>query len=416
MGEGMMPDLLFLCHRPPYPPDKGEKIRAWHVLNRLARTHRVHLGCLADEPVDEVLRAKLAGVCASVGCFAVRPLLQKFRALAGLRPGRPLTLDFFYSAGLARWIDERFARCPIDRLYVFSSGMAAYAFGRRAAIRVLDMVDVDSEKWRAYAAHHRWPLRALYRREADLLFAFERRAVLEFDRTLFVSEAELRHFVALAPDCGERLGWLENGVDLERFSPVRPYPCPYPEGAPNLVFTGTMDYWPNVDAVVWFAEQVMPRLRRERPEVRFHIVGANPAPRVLRLGESPGIHITRRVLDVRPYLAHADVAVAPLRIARGIQNKVLEAMAMARPVVATPAAFEGIRAVPGRDLLVCAGAEEMARRIIEILDGRHPQLRAAARRAVARNHDWLRTLQGLDELFPAEPHGQASRALARPTA
>ncbi len=410
----VMPDLLFLSHRVPYPPDKGEKIRAWHILMHLARTHRVHLGCLADEPVDDADLDALRRVCSRIGCFAVRPGVQKLRTLAGLRPARPLTIDFFYSAGLARWIEQSFAHHPIDRLYVYSSGMAAYGFGRRAATRVLDMVDIDSEKWRAYAAHQHGPLRALYRREADTLFAFERRAALEFDRTLFVSEAELRHFAALAPDCSERIGWLDNGVDLERFSPARLYPRPYPDDGGNLVFTGTMDYWPNVDAVIWFAGQVMPLLRRERPHLRFHIVGANPSPRILRLRGAPGINVTGRVPDVRPYLAHADVAVAPLRIARGIQNKVLEAMAMARPVVATPAAFEGVRAVPGRDLCVCATAQEMAWRIGEILDGAHPQLRVAARRAVERNHNWSYTLQCLDELFPADPQRQASLVSAGP--
>lgn len=396
-----MPELMFLCHRVPYPPDKGERIRAWRILTRLARTHRVHLGCLADAPVEDGVRDALGEVCAEVGCFAVRPRAQKLRALAGMRPGRPLTVDFFHSAGLWRWVEESFRRHEIERLYVFSSGMAAYGLGRRAAIRVLDMVDVDSEKWRAYAAHRRWPLRALYRREADTLLAFERRAAAAFDRTLFVSEAEARCFAALAPECAARTGWIENGVDLDWFSPERPYPCPYPEGADNLVFLGTMDYWPNVDAVVWFAEQVMPRLRRQRPRLRFHIVGASPSPRVLRLRDAPGIAVTGRVADVRPYLAHADVVVAPLRVARGTQNKVLEAMAMARAVVATPDAFEGVRAVPERDLLVCAGAEPMARRIVEILDGRHPHLPAAARRAVERGHDWSATLADLDALFPA---------------
>jgi sugar transferase (PEP-CTERM/EpsH1 system associated) len=411
-----MPDLLFLCHRVPYPPNKGEKIRAWHILAHLARTHRVHLGCLADDPADRIPAEALRRVCGEIGCFAVRPGVQKLRALARLRPGRPLTRDYFHSPELARWVAETFSRHPIERLYVYSSGMAGYAIGLRAAIRVLDLVDIDSEKWRDYAPRHGWPMRAIYRREADTLLAFERRAAMAFDRTLFVSEAEARHFAALAPECGERVGWLENGVDLERFSPMRPYPCPYPHDAQNLVFTGTMDYWPNVDAVLWFAETVMPLLRRQRPQLRFHIVGANPGHRLLRLRGAPGIEITGRVPDVRPYLAHADVAVAPLRIARGIQNKVLEAMAMARPVVATPAAFEGVQALPERDLIVCAGAEETARRIVEILEGRHPQLPAAARRAVERNHDWSSTLRRLDALFPAEDGKTGQRLVSRVSA
>jgi sugar transferase (PEP-CTERM/EpsH1 system associated) len=409
-----MADLLFLCHRVPYPPDKGEKIRAWHILTHLARTHRVHLGCLADDPADRMPAEALRRIVGEIGCFAVRPGAQKLRALAGLRPGRPLTLDYFHSPALARWVAQTCARHPIERLYVYTSGMARYALGLRAAVRVLDLVDIDSEKWRDYAPRHGWPMRVVYRREADTLLAFERRAAMAFDRTLFVSQAEARHFAALAPECAGRVGWLENGVDLERFSPLRPYPRPYPQDTRNLVFTGTMNYWPNVDAVLWFAEEVMPLLRRRRPQLRFHVVGANPGRRLLRLRGVPGIEVTGRVPDVRPYLAHADAAVAPLRVARGIQNKVLEAMAMARPVVATPAAFEGVQALPERDLIVCAGAEETARRIEEILDGRHPQLAAAARRAVERHHDWSSTLRRLDALFPAAAGNSGPRPGLRP--
>jgi sugar transferase (PEP-CTERM/EpsH1 system associated) len=407
-----MPELLFLCHRIPYPPDKGERIRAWHVLKHLARTHRVHLGALADDPADSAHLDELRRLCFRVGSFPVRQSLQKLRALAALADGRPLTAAFFYSPALARWVASTFERYPIDRLYVFSSAMVRYAIDRRAAMRVLDLVDIDSEKWRAYARYHRWPVDALYRREAERLLALERQAVLDFDATLFVSEAEARCFLSLAPECEGRVGWLENGVDLERFSPEPSFASPYAEGSANVVFIGRMDYWPNVDAVVWFAEEVVPLLRKAWPAVRFHIVGAAPTRRVLRLHQPPGIFVTGRVADVRPFLAHAEVAVAPLRVARGLQNKVLEAMAMARPVVATPAAFEGLRAVPGRDLLLCTTAEEMASRICEVLAGRHSELGAAARLAVERHHDWSRNLQHLDSLFPPQERRQEQEEAA----
>jgi len=166
-----------------------------------------------------------------------------------------------------------------------------------------------------------------------------------------------------------------------------------------LVFTGTMDYWPNVDAVGWFVRDILPELRRDWPALRFWIVGANPAPDVLRLARMPGVHVTGRVPDPRLYLAHAAVAVAPLRIARGIQNKVLEAMAMARPVVASPQAFEGVRAAAGRDLLVADGADETVRRVREVLLGQHPGLGRAARMAVERDHAWAATLAPLDQLI-----------------
>jgi sugar transferase (PEP-CTERM/EpsH1 system associated) len=240
------------------------------------------------------------------------------------------------------------------------------------------------------------------------LLAFERAAAASFDVTLLVSEAERQRFAALAPECAGRVAALDNGVDLERFDPTLAYSNPYGAAAgPAIVFTGTMDYRPNVDAVCWFAREVMPLLRARQPAPEFHIVGASPAPAVRALAALPGVHVTGRVPDVRPYLAHAAVAVAPLRIARGVQNKVLEAMAMARPVVASPEAFEGVRARPGYDLLVADGAAAMARRVDEVLDGTFPRLGTAARAAVSEGHAWTRSLAALDALLPMPPSAGA---------
>ncbi|HVC54896.1 MAG TPA: TIGR03087 family PEP-CTERM/XrtA system glycosyltransferase [Stellaceae bacterium] len=406
-----MPDLLFLSHRVPYPPDKGDKIRAWHLLQHLARFYRIHLGCLIDDPQDREHLGELRRICERVGGFDVHPALQKIRAVAGMRRGKPLTADVFFHPGLAQWVADSLSAHHIDAVFMFSSGMARYAEGRPGPLRILDMVDVDSEKWREYADYHHWPLRALYRREAATLLALERRAALEFDATLFVSQAEARHFAALAPECRDKIAWVENGVDADRFSPAHLFARPFPADTVNLVFTGTMDYWPNADAVEWFARQVMPLLAGRQPEVQFHIVGARPSRAVRRLAHLPHVHVTGRVPDVRPFIAHADAVVAPLRVARGIQNKVLEAMAMARPVVATPEAFAGLRARPGRDLLVCATPGEMARRLLDIIEGRYAGLGAAARAVVQHDYSWCQTLQRLDG-FLAPPLCSAVRAQA----
>lgn len=406
-----MPELLFLSHRVPFPPDKGEKIRAWHLLSHLARTYRVHLGCLVDDPGDRVHLAELGRICGRVGGFDVRPAVQKMRAILRMRRGSPLTADVFFHPGLARWIKDSVADRAMDAVLVFSSAMVPYAEGCRAPIRILDMVDVDSEKWREYGANSRWPLRALYQREADTLLAFERHAARQFDATLFVSEAEARRFAELAPECEQHIGWLENGVDLDLYSPVHRFERPYPGDTTNLVFTGTMDYWPNGDAVTWFARHVMPLLGMHSPTIHFHIVGGRPSPAVQRLSAIPHVHVTGRVPDVRPFVAHADAVVAPLRVARGIQNKVLEAMAMGRPVVATPEAFEGLRATPDRDLLVRATAEEFAKGVLDVVDGRHPRLGAAARAAVECNYAWAQKLHQLDAVFSALQERSAPRAL-----
>ncbi len=392
-----MRDLLFLSHRIPYPPDKGEKIRAWHLFEQLAQTYRVHLGCFIDDPADRAHLPELRGRCADLACFGLNRQGQKLKALARLRPGRPLSLGYFHDRRLHRWVREKLAG-GIDRAFVYCSAMAPYVMHATGVRRVLDMVDVDSEKWAAYAARSSPPARWVWAREGRTLLAFERRAALAFDHSLFVSQAECRRFAALAPETAGRLGWLDNGVDLARFSPGFPATA-MPAGGPDLVFTGTMDYWPNIDAVGWFARNVLPLLRPSWPGVRFWIVGANPAAEVTELAKLPGVRVTGRVADTRPYLAQAAVVVAPLRIARGIQNKVLEAMAMGRPVVASPQAYEGIHATAGRDLLVADGAGETAGRIAEVLQGRHPGLGAAAREAVERGHAWAATLAGLEALM-----------------
>jgi sugar transferase (PEP-CTERM/EpsH1 system associated) len=406
-----MSRLLFLAHRIPYPPDKGEKIRAWHILEHLARSWQVECGFLVDDRADLAHLPVLERACAAVEW---RPMLNRWnRAARGVlrtRPGRPLTLGWFHEPGLFAWAQQGLAQGRYAAAFVYSSAMAPYVMGpaakRHRITRVLDMVDVDSEKWRAYAAGAKPPMRQVWAREARTLLDLERRAAREFDRTIFVSAEEARHFAALAPDCADRLGFVDNGVDLARLDPAVEHPNPYRGAAPAIVFVGTMGYRPNVDAVVWFADAVLPRLRAGAPAggaaPEFHIVGANPSPAVQALAQREGVHVTGGVPDVRPYVVHAAVSVAPLRIARGIQNKVLEAMALARPVVASPQAFEGVRAEPGRDLLVADGAEAMAEAVRAVIAGEHPGLGERARAAVAASHDWKATLSGLDALL--RPH------------
>jgi len=397
-----MRDLLFLAHRMPYPPDKGDKIRAWHVLQHLARNHRIHLGCFVDDPDDRQHLPALAAACADLCCIPLDPRRQRLKALATLRPGLPLSFGYFRDRRLQRWVDAKLA-AGIDRAYVFCSAMAPYLMDADATHRVLDMVDVDSEKFASYAASATGPMRAVWAREARTLLAYERRAALRFDRTLLVSEHEWQRFVTLAPECLPRTFWFGNGVDLAEFSPDTRHDSPFEPGFADIVFTGRMDYRPNIDAVEWFVRDVFPLLRRQAPRARFWIVGAAPSAEVLALAKADGVRVTGRVADTRPYLAHAAVAVAPLRQAHGIQNKVLEAMAMARPVVASPEAFEGIRAQPGRDILLASGVEQTVRLIGEVLEGRHDALGPAARRAVEAGHRWSETLRPLDALFGDTP-------------
>jgi sugar transferase (PEP-CTERM/EpsH1 system associated) len=380
--------LLFLSQRIPYPPEKGEKIRAWRMLRHLARRFEVYLGCLHDDPADARHIPFLQEVCADVCCPPLVPWRAKLKSLARIGSREPLTLGYFAHADLRRWVDATLAAVRPSRVFVFCSSMAPYVRQYHDAVRVLDMVDVDSDKWRQYAATRRPPLAAIYRREHRTLLAFERAIACEFDATLLVSEAETQLFRTLAPEASPRLHTLANGIDADYFDPSRASASPYPRRAPVAVFTGAMDYWPNVQGVTWFVAEILPILRRRRPDFEFFIVGLNPARAVRDLARKPGVTVTGRVEDVRPYLGHADVVVAPLRVARGVQNKVLEAMAMARPVVATPDACQGIAAVPGQDVLLAASAEEFAARVNDALDGGAAALGAHARARIVRDYQW----------------------------
>ena len=401
-----MRNLIFIAHRIPFPPDKGEKIRGLNLLKHLSRTYRIHLGCLMDQPGDEAHLPALREWCEDVAGFPIDKRRQKLSALLRARPGRPLMLDYYRHPGLHAWVRSTMARTPMDVAYIYSVAMMPYAehlaqLRQHQSGMVLDAQDIDSEKWTTYAETAGFPMRHVWSREGRTLFAYERRAAMMCGATLFVSPQEAARFAELAPETAPRVHAVENGVDLDRFSPHTAYETPFPDLGPHLVFTGNMDYWPNADAVTWFAHDVMPRLRATRPTLQFHVVGANPAPEVRRLATLPGVHVTGRVPDVRPYVAHADVCVAPLRIARGIQNKVLEAMAMARPVVASPGAFEGVRATAGQDVLVADGAGPMAETILAVLDGAHPGLAAAGRAAVERGYAWSATLARLDAILAA---------------
>lgn len=402
-----MKRLLFLCHRIPFPPDKGEKIRAWHILDHLRRRFAVDVGCLVDDPADRRHVPALAAEVAHLEAHEVAGGARAYlRALAHLRPGGTLTRGWFFHPALDAWVRKGLAAGRYEAVFVYSSAMAPYVMGHprhpATQARVLDLVDVDSAKFAAYARSGHPVLRPVHAREARTLLALERAAAKAFDHTLLASAEEVAHFISLAPNGApetRRVQALDNGVDAARFDPSAAYPNPFPEGAPAIVFTGAMGYRPNIEAVAWFAERVFPALRARTPAPGFHIVGANPAPAVRALSERAGVFVTGTVPDIRPYLAHAAVAVAPLQIARGIQNKVLEAMAMARPVVATTAAFEGVRALPGRDLIVADGPEEFAAAVSAVLDGAHPGLGEAGRAAMLAGHDWHATLAPLDAML-----------------
>ncbi|MFN3789608.1 TIGR03087 family PEP-CTERM/XrtA system glycosyltransferase [Massilia sp.] len=392
-----MEDLLLLIHRIPYPPNKGDKIRSYHLLKHLARDYRVHLATFVDDPDDWQHVPTVEKMCASSHFAALNPTLARVRSLGALVKKRSLSLDYYRDAGLARWVDQTVAAHKIQRVLVFSSAMAQYADKYPNARRVVDFCDVDSDKWRQYADKKSWPMSWLYRHEARQLLSYERQVARDYDASLFVSAPEADLFRQLAPESDARIGFFSNGVDTDYFSPDAAGPSPFKEGEQAIVFTGAMDYWPNVDAVQWFAGEAMPLLRARFPELRFYIVGARPAQAVLELAKQPNIVVTGTVPDVRPYIKHARAAVAPLRIARGIQNKVLEAMAMATPVVVTPQALEGIEAEPGRELVLAQDAAGFVEAVALLLARSGNDMGLAARARVERKYSWPSNLACIGE-------------------
>ena len=390
-------NVLFLAHRIPYPPNKGEKIRAYHQIRHIAKRHTVHLACLIDDPEDRQHVAALEQICASVDSVYRGKLHARVKGLAGLLSSKPLSIHSFYSKELAQKIADRMQSVKIDVVFVFSSAMAEYVLRMAEVPRVVDLVDVDSQKYRLYAECHSFPLSWLYRLEARRLGAYEDTIVGLFDRSVVVSEAEAS---LLRPRVRNReISVISNGVDLESFAPN------FDEEAapkqPNLVFTGVMDYFPNVDAVTWFCREVFPRIREIVPEASFTIVGRNPARQVRELASDPHVRVTGFVDDVCPYLQNASIAVAPLRIARGLQNKVLEAMSCGLPVVGTSQAFEGTAATPADGIRVADDAELFAREVVAFLadPGQRRESSRDARDYAERCHEWQAHCAQLETLL-----------------
>ena len=391
-----MEGLLFLAHRIPFPPNKGDKIRSFHLLRHLSERYAIHLGAFVDDSEDWRYQDALTPYCASIKLLPLHPRRARLASLAGLLSGEALTLPYYRNRELRHWAEGLAVSGKVTRGLAFSSAMAQF-MPASLACRVLDMVDVDSDKWTQYAPTQRWPLSWLYAREGRKLAEWEARVAEDFDATLLVSKDEAALLQQRVPLGQHKIGAFENGVDAEYFSPARDYPDPYPSDVQGVVFTGAMDYWPNIDAVTWFADRIFPAVRAAVPGAQFTIVGSRPAEAVLALARQPGVVVTGGVPDVRPWLFHAACAVAPLRIARGVQNKVLEAMAMARPVVASGQAAEGIRAEAGRDYILAKGEAEFAHAVVAQLQCGAPNARA--RDCILANYDWARNLAAIDPLF-----------------
>jgi sugar transferase (PEP-CTERM/EpsH1 system associated) len=390
------PNLLYLVHRLPYPPDKGDRIRSYHLLRYLARRANVYLACLADEPVAPEATAALKGLCVRLAVVPLAGWVRWLRAPGSLLSGRTITEGVFHSPALVEILREWAGEVRFHVSLASASSMVSYQRldELRQVPAVVDLMDVDSQKWLDYADSERGLRGRVYRTESQRLRELEQTLPTWARAVTLVSDAEadlFRRFCAW-----EGVHAVTNGVDLEFFRPADPPP---PED--GCVFVGALDYRPNVDAACWFSEHVWPLIRRRHREARLRLVGRQPVPAVTRLAKVAGVEVVGQVPDVRQYVAGAAVAVVPLRIARGIQNKVLEAMAMAKPVVASPQGLAGLGHHLDLPALTASDRNEWVEHVVRLLDnpGLRQQLGAAGRAYVEAYHDWDRCLEPFEELL-----------------
>lgn len=411
-----MSEILFLAHRMPFPPDRGDKIRSHHLLRALAKLAPVHVATFAETEADRAHEGELAAIAAS-HCLVTRSTNLALQGVEALISGDPVSLTAFSSRTISRYVESLLSERPISAIYVFSGQMGQYVPASYTGRLVMDLVDVDSAKFEAYAQERNGPRGWIDAREARLLRAEEQRLAARAHATLLVSEAEAELFRSRVPaEIAQRVQTLGNGIDTAYFDPkvATPDRALVQSRAPHLVFTGQMDYAPNVAAALRAIESILPAIRSQQPLAELHIVGRAPTRELLSHDGRDGVRVWGEVPDVRPFLAGAQVVLVPLSIARGIQNKVLEAMAMARPVVLTSGAATGIGATDGKHFAIEDTDKALAARCLELIahKGAAQTMGRAARKYVEQTRSWDGVLAPLRSIIGLREDGEGERDAA----
>lgn len=387
-------NILFVCHRFPYPPNRGGKIRPFNMIRHLAQKHRVIVATLAHSQQEVAQGAELRNHCHEVLVEVIPSAKRWMRAMCALPTLNASSAHYFWSAKLDRRIQQLQSRMPVDAVIVHCAFVAPYVRRLQAPFRMLDFGDLDSRKWSDYAKYQPFPWSAGYALEAFKLQRIERKLASEFDQCTVTAQGEFQSYqeMGVATPCQV----IPNGVDAEYFhvSGNRP------EHSNVIVFLGRMDYFPNIAGILHFVKDVFPLVRKRNPGAHLRIVGSNPVPAIQKLSLEPGISVTGHVPDVRPHVHDAGVAIAPLSIARGTQNKVLECMAMGIPVVASPQVAKGVQAAPDHHLLVGHAPHQFADHVVQLLN--NPELRGriagAGRKQVLSTHSWAASMKLLDSI------------------
>ena len=395
-------NILFLAHRIPYPPNKGDKIRSFNMIKYLSQRHHIYLGTILDHQSDVRFVQGLKPFCKDIKAFHLN---KKTRLLKSVFNHQPFTVSSFYHAGLQGYVDSILKNNKIDAVICFSSSMAEYIFKTpdfktnhlNDKKLIMDFIDLDSDKWLQYANYTHFPVKWIYKEEKKRLLEYEKKINQVFHHSVFVSQRELDVFQKEYP-AANNVTIISNGVDTEYFTPKSKQPA---NEHPVLLFTGVMDYFANIDGVKWFSEKIYTRIKAELPKVRFYIVGTRPTRCIRNLARKDGITVTGFVNDIREYYWNADVCVTPLRIARGLQNKVLEAMATGNAVVATSNAKNGILCHENKDIMVANDEESFSKQVISLLknpEKRH-KLGANAVKNIRENYSWEENLRKIDDLL-----------------
>jgi len=388
--------ILYLSQRIPYPPNKGDKLRAFNEIKYLSKHHEISLLCLTDDCREMGTPQELNRFCKSIDIVYLPKLQSKLQSGLAIFSTISLTLSYFHSKKLKKIVKMKLLSEQYDLIFVYCSSMAQYVDHVHHIPKIIDFVDVDSEKWRQYATYASFPMRLLYRIESYRLRKYEASIAENYQHGVFVSENEAEDFKRMVCPC-PTISPILNGVDCEMFTPGTE---PYDRNA--LIFTGAMDYYANVEAVLYFVDQILPLIKNKIENIKLYVVGSNPAKEIILLAKKEtNVIITGYVEEVQPYMRKAAVFVAPMRIARGVQNKILEAMAMGVPVVTSSLGYEGITAKQGEDIFVEDAPEHFAMRVIELVED--AELRRAvsekSRKNVESCYNWEINLGKLEDLL-----------------
>jgi polysaccharide biosynthesis protein PslH len=385
--------ILYVCHRFPFPPKRGGKIRPFNMIRHLAKRHEVHVASIVHDDDDENDAAGIQPYCSSFVFDRPSKLAKWSRMVGGLPTSSPSAMGYFYSRRLQNSIDRLLAEKQFDFAFVHCAFVAPYVMGKRNLPRVLDFGDMDSQKWLAYSQVKPFPLNLGFGLEGRKMWAAERRFASDFD--LCTATTQLEHETLQQLGSARATDWFPNGVDFSYFEK--------PKGdydSNKIVLLGRMDYFPNQQATERFAKRIFPLIKLHNPNAQFVVVGANPSQSIKDLEKIQGIKVTGTVPDVREYVSGAALTVAPLEIARGVQNKILESLAMEVPVVATATAAKGVDAIPGEHILVADDDQLFANQVIRIMDSKSLRrtMGEAGRLRVMDRHSWATSLDRLDAI------------------